>query len=177
LVGKENTFPRQGGELDTFSQAILANCLPREGRSQLPRGFVFRKPEPFDQDLQLAIIIPTMVEESFENELSSLLNLVAHLEESLGPKGPCPLAIPRRWCGGTSVMVTVSHKTSCHPSPKKQIGTPARLREPTRTPLLYSLPVTRSPRKTPEGAKREEGGENAVIFLWGSRATGAPLSP
>jgi len=73
--------------------------------------------------------------------------------------------------------VRVSHKTSCHPSPQKQIGTPAHLREPTRTPLLYSRPVTRSPRKTPEGAKRKEGGENGVIFLWGSRATGAPLSP
>ena len=71
----------------------------------------------------------------------------------------------------------LSHKTSCHPSPQKQIGTLAQLREPTRTPLLYSRPVTRSPRKTPEGAKREEGGENAVIFLWRSRATGAPLSP
>ena len=71
----------------------------------------------------------------------------------------------------------VSHKSPCHPSPQKQIGTPAQLREPTRTPLFYSRPVTRSPRKTPEGAKREKGGENAVIFLWGSRATGAPLSP
>jgi len=75
------------------------------------------------------------------------------------------------------MAAALSHETSCHPSPKKQIGTPAQLREPTRTPLLYSCPVTRSPRKTPEGAKREEGGENAVIFLWGSRATGAPLSP
>jgi len=71
----------------------------------------------------------------------------------------------------------MSHKTPCFPSPQKQIGTPAQLREPTRTPFLYSRPVTRSPRKTPEGAKREEGGENAVIFLWGSRATGAPQSP
>jgi len=86
LVGKENTFPRQGGELDTFSQAIIANCLPREGRSQLPCGFLFRKLEPFDQDLQLAIIIPTMVEELFENELRALLNWVAHLNEGLGPK-------------------------------------------------------------------------------------------
>jgi len=72
---------------------------------------------------------------------------------------------------------SASHKTPCHPSPQKQIGTPAHLREPTSTPLVYSRPVTRSPRKTPEGAKREEGGENAVLFLWGSRATGAPLSP
>jgi len=71
----------------------------------------------------------------------------------------------------------VSHKTPCHPSPQKQIGTPAQLREPARTPLLYSLPVTRSPRKTPKGAKREEGRENAVTLLWGSRATGIPLSP
>jgi len=71
----------------------------------------------------------------------------------------------------------LSHKTSCHPSPQKKIGTPAQLREPTRTPLFYSRPVTRSPRRTPEGAKREEGGENAVMFLWGSLATGAPLSP
>ena len=76
-----------------------------------------------------------------------------------------------------SVGVPVSHKTPCHPSPQKQIGTPAQLTEPTRTPLLYSRPETRSPRKTPEGAKREEGGENAVVFLWGSRATGVSLSP
>jgi len=75
------------------------------------------------------------------------------------------------------IVDAVSHKTPCHLSPQKQIGTPAQLREPTRTPLLYSRPVTRSPTTTPEGAKREEGGENAVIFLWGSRATGAPLSP
>jgi len=76
----------------------------------LPRGFLFRKPEPFDQDLQLSVIIPTMVEKSFENEFRALLNLVAHLKEGLGPKGPCPLAIPRRWCGGTSDMVT-AHRT------------------------------------------------------------------
>ena len=79
-------------------------------------------------------------------------------------------------CSDQIARGRVSHETSCHPSPQKQIGTPAQMREPTRTPLLYSRPVTRSPRKTPEGAKREEGGENAVIFLWGSRATGAPLS-
>jgi len=72
---------------------------------------------------------------------------------------------------------TVSRKTPCHPSPQEQLGTPSQLREPIRTPSLYSLPVTRSPRKTPEGAKREEGDEKAVLFLWGSRATGAPLSP
>jgi len=72
---------------------------------------------------------------------------------------------------------SLSHKTLCHPSPQKQIGTPAQLREPTRTPLLYSRPVTRSPRKTSDGAKRGKGGENADIFLWGSRATGAPPCP
>ena len=66
---------------------------------------------------------------------------------------------------GRVVLQSVSHISTCHPSPQKQIRTPAQLREPTRTPLLYSRPVTRSPRKTPEGAKREEGGENAVIFL------------
>ena len=71
----------------------------------------------------------------------------------------------------------LSHETPCHPSPQKQIGTPAQLREPTRTPFLYSRPVTGSPRKTTEAAKMEEGGENAVIFLWGSWAAGAPLSP
>jgi len=78
---------------------------------------------------------------------------------------------------GMAIPSVLSHKTPCHPSPQKQIGIPAQLREPTRTPLLYSRPVTRAPRKTPEGANREEGGENAVIFLRGSRATGAPLSP
>jgi len=76
----------------------------------LPRGFLFRKLEPFDQDLQLTIIIPIMVEESFENEFRALLTLVAHLREGLGPQGPCPLAIPRRWCGDTSDMVT-AHRT------------------------------------------------------------------
>jgi len=49
----------------------------------------------------------------------------------------------------------LSHKTPCHPSPQKQIGTPTQLREPARTPLLYSRPVTRSHKKTPEAAKRE----------------------
>jgi len=51
-----------------------------------------------------------MVEESFENEFRDLLNLVAHLKEGLAPKGPCPPAILRRWCGGTSDMVT-AHRT------------------------------------------------------------------
>ena len=82
----------------------------------------------------------------------------------------------RSHVGGVPEFTCLSHKTPCHPSQQKQIGTPAQLREPTRTPLLYSRPVTRSPRKTPEGAKKEEGGENAVIFLRGSRATGAPVA-
>jgi len=75
------------------------------------------------------------------------------------------------------VTYYLSHKTPCHSSPQKQIGTPAQLGEPIRTPLLYSRPVTRSPRRTLEGAKTEEEGENAVTFLCGSRTTGAPLSP
>jgi len=70
----------------------------------------------------------------------------------------------------------VSHQTPCHPIPQKQIGTAAQLREPARTPLLHFRPVTPSPGKPPEGAKREKRGENAVDFLWGSRATGALLS-
>jgi len=74
-------------------------------------------------------------------------------------------------------QLLLSHKTSCHPSPQKQIGTPAQLREPTRTPLLYSRPVTRSPRKTPEDAKREEGGENAVMFFVGKPGHGRPAVP
>jgi len=49
----------------------------------------------------------------------------------------------------------LSHNTPCHPSAQKDIETPSRLREPARIPLLYSLPVTRSSRKPPEGA---EGG-------------------
>jgi len=80
-----------------------------------------------------------------------------------------------RWDPGS--RNPLSHKTPCHPSPQKHIGTPAQLRDPARTPVLNSHPVTRSRRKTPEGSKREEGCENAVICLWGSRATGAPLSP
>jgi len=79
--------------------------------------------------------------------------------------------------GSRVYKTSLSQNTSCHPNPQKQIGTPAQLREPTRTPLPYSRPVTRSPRKTPESAKSEEGDGNAVICLWGSRATGAPLSP
>jgi len=110
VVRKENTFSRRGEELDTVAQAIFAKCLPREGRGRLPRGFVFRNPEPFDQDLQLTIIIPTMVEESLENEFRALLNLISHLKEGLGPKGPCPLGIPRRWRDGTSDTVT-AHST------------------------------------------------------------------
>jgi len=78
---------------------------------------------------------------------------------------------------GAASSCFLSHKTPCHPSPQKQIGTPAQLREPTRTPLLYSRPMTRSPRKTPEGAKREEGGENAVNCCGeaGPRAPRCPL--
>jgi len=70
-----------------------------------------------------------------------------------------------------------SHSTPCHSSPRNKIGTPAKLREPARTPFLLSGPVTRSPWKPPEGVKREEGGEDGDSLLWGNRATGAPLSP
>ena len=70
----------------------------------------------------------------------------------------------------------VAPNTPCHPSPQNQIGTPAQLREPARTPLLYSLPVTRSPRKPPEGAKREEGCESAVVFCEEARQR-APRCP
>ena len=76
----------------------------------MPRSFLFRKPEQFDQDLQLSVIIPTMVEKSFENDFRALLILIAHLKEGLGRKGPCLPSIPRKWCGGTSAMVT-AHKT------------------------------------------------------------------
>jgi len=79
--------------------------------------------------------------------------------------------------GCDTITLPLSHKTPCHPSTQKQIETPAQLREPTRTPLISSRPAARSSRKPPEGAKREEGGENAVMFWGGSRATGAPLSP
>jgi len=58
-------------------------------------------------------------------------------------------------------------------SSQKQIGTPAQLREPARTPLLYSLPGTQLNRKIPESAKREEGGENAAVILWGGRSMDA----
>jgi len=94
-------------------------------------------------------------------------------ERSPVTRVPAPDVSQKIPCCSTNL----SHKTLCHFSPQTQIGTPAQLREPTCTPLLYSRPGTRSPRITPEGAKREEGGENAVIFLWVSRATGAPLSP
>jgi len=110
LVRNENTFSLEGAKLDAFAQAIFDNCLPREGRSQLPRGFLFWKPEPIDQDLPFSVIIPTVVEKSFENEFRALMNLIAHLTEGLGPRGPCLLAIPRRWCGGTNDFVT-AHST------------------------------------------------------------------
>jgi len=71
----------------------------------MPSGFLFRKPEPFDQNLQLSVIIPTVVDKSFEHEFRALPNLIAHLKEGLGPKGPFPLSIRRRLCGGTSDMV------------------------------------------------------------------------
>ena len=94
-------------------------------------------------------------------------------ERSPVTRVPAPDVSQKTPCCSTNL----SHKTPCHPSTQKQTGTPAQLREPTRTPLLYSLPVTRSPRKTPEGAKREEGGENAVTFCGeaGPRALRCPL--
>ena len=54
----------------------------------------------------MSFIIQTVVAKSLENEFRALLNLGAHLKEGLGPKGPGPLGIPHRWCGGTSDMVT-----------------------------------------------------------------------
>jgi len=94
-------------------------------------------------------------------------------ERSPVTRVPAPDVSQKIPCCSTNLSL----KTPCQPSPHKQIGTPAQLSAPTHTPLLYSRPVTRSPRKTPEGVKREEGGENAVIILWGSRDTGAQLSP
>ena len=78
----------------------------------MPCGFLFKKPEPFEQDIQLSVIIPAMVEKSFKNEFRALLNLVSRLKEGLGPKGPCPLAIPRRWCVGTRDIVAVLGTTT-----------------------------------------------------------------
>jgi len=69
-------------------------------------------------------------------------------ERSPVTRVPAPDVCQKLPCCSTNL----SHKTSCHPSPQKQMGTPAQLREPTRTPLLHSRPVTRSPRKAPEGA-------------------------
>jgi len=119
LVRKEDTSSRKGGELDTFAPAIIANCFPREESGKLPRAFLFRKSEPFDQDLQLSLIIPAVVQKSFENEFRALLNLIAYLKEGLGPTGPGPLGIPCRWCGGTSGMLT-AHSTET-PSALHQI--------------------------------------------------------
>jgi len=86
---------------------------------------------------------------------------------------PAPDVSQKSPCCSTNL----SHNTQCRPSPQKQIRTTAHLRETTCTPLLHSRPVPRSSTELLEGAKREEGGENAVIFLWGSRDTGTPLSP
>jgi len=44
----------------------------------------------------VSFIIPTVVEKSFENEFRALLNLVAHLKEGLGSKGPGSVGIPHR---------------------------------------------------------------------------------
>jgi len=81
--------------------------------------------------------------------------------------------------GGAGVWhwILLSQKTPCHPSPQKHTETPAQLREPTRAPLLYSRPVTLSPGKTLEGAKRVEEGETAGLLLWkaGQRWPRCPL--
>jgi len=94
-------------------------------------------------------------------------------ERSPVTRVPAPDVSQKIPCCSTNL----SHKTPCHPSLQKQIGTPARRREPTRTPFLYSRPVTRSPRKTPEGAKRKEEGENAVILFVGKPGHGRPAVP
>jgi len=51
----------------------------------MPRGLLIRKPQRFDQDLQLSFITPTVTEKSVQNEFRALLNLFAHLNEGLGP--------------------------------------------------------------------------------------------
>jgi len=71
----------------------------------------------------------------------------------------------------------VSHNPLCHPGPERQRGTPAQPSEPTRTPLLYSRPMTRSPRKTPEGAKWEEGRRERSYFVCGVAGPRAPRCP
>jgi len=106
LVTKYNTFPHQGGAFDTVVETIISNCLPREGRGEFPRVSRFRKLKPFDQYLHLSFITAAIVEDSLKYEFRTLLNFVAHLEDGLCRKGTGPLGIPRRWCGGTSDMVT-----------------------------------------------------------------------
>jgi len=55
----------------------------------------------------LFFIIPTVVEKSFESEFRALLNLVTHLKEGLGPKGPGPSRIPHRWSPVTWSLLPV----------------------------------------------------------------------
>jgi len=89
-------------------------------------------------DTSREIVIPSGKDHAHESS-------PATRERSPVTRVPAPDASQKIPCCSTNL----SHKTPCHPSPLKQIGTPAQLREPTRTPSLYSRPVTRSPRKTP----------------------------
>jgi len=47
-------------EFNVLMETLLTECFPREGRGTLPPSFLFGKPEPFDQELQLPVIIPDM---------------------------------------------------------------------------------------------------------------------
>jgi len=51
-------------------------------------------------------------------------------------------------------------ESSLSPEPTEQIGSPAQLNKPARTPFLYSCLATRSSRITAECLKMEERREN-----------------
>jgi len=106
LVRKEHAFLRQGGGFNLHATAILTQGLPWERRGKAPRGFLFEKPEPFDEKLQLPVIIPTTLDKLFKHELWTIRKLVSLFKEGLCPEGTRPPGVPRRWRGSFSDMVT-----------------------------------------------------------------------
>jgi len=159
-IGRLRGHPRRVG---VATQSPRSNQKKPKGQNRRQRGG--NEVQDGNPDTSREIVVPS--EKGHAHESSPVTR-----ERSTATRVPAPDVSQKIPCRSTNL----SHKSPCHPSPQKQMGTPAQLREPTRTPLLYSRPLTRSPRKTPEGATRENGGENAVFLLLGSLATGSPLS-
>jgi len=96
--------------------------FPWKRRGKLPRSFLFRKPKPFDYELQLPVIITAVFDKIFKHEFWTVLKLGPLLKKSLCPKGTGPFGIPRRGRGSSSNVVTAYRPDAPRPLYEKSVS-------------------------------------------------------